>query len=187
MEICLPLTLTVSDGWTFVPGSVTGWPLTVTLPCLMSSAASRREQTPEWAMYLFSGSWSPEALGEPGLPGAGFEAPGAGLVGAALGEGLAAAPGAGLPGAALDAPLAGLPGLRPGAYLPGLRPGAGLPGAPVCACCLRETGPWVCCPCWARAFRFSSKCRSMASLRSRLAAFFSWRKASLMAALFFLL
>ena len=38
-----------------------------------------------------------------------------------------------------------------------------------------------------RVLRRCSKCRSMASLRCFFAAFFSWRKASLMAALFFLL
>ena len=64
MVIFLPYTLTVSVGSTLVPGSMTSLPLTETLPCLMSSAASRREQTPEWAMYLFSGScsWLPGAV-----------------------------------------------------------------------------------------------------------------------------
>ena len=51
-----PATLTRSVGDTFVPGSVMGWPLTVTLPWRMSSAASRRLQMPPWAMYLFNGS-----------------------------------------------------------------------------------------------------------------------------------
>ncbi len=37
---------------TFVPSSVTTWPLTVTTPAWMRVSASRREQTPELAMNL---------------------------------------------------------------------------------------------------------------------------------------
>src|SRR5260221_10994281 len=71
MVTFLLLTLTVSVGRTLVPGSVTVWPLTVTLPTRIRSAASRREQMPPWAMYLLRGRVSPVGAGpEPGLTGA---------------------------------------------------------------------------------------------------------------------
>src|SRR5580704_7411050 len=55
MLIFLPSMVTVSDGETFVPGSVIDLPFTVTFPSLTSSAASLREQRPQWAIYLLRG------------------------------------------------------------------------------------------------------------------------------------
>src|SRR5258708_538993 len=208
MVTFLLLTLTVSVGRTLVPGSVTVWPLTVTLPTRIRSAASRREQMPPWAMYLLRGRVSPVGAGpEPGLTGA----PDAGPLGAPDAEPLPGAPagatkllpgdpacwagislprlsvrvgGGVLPGAPAGAgrpkgaaPRAGRPpgaGLPPGVVLP---PGPGLP----------PTAGLSAGNCAPRACRFSSKRRSIASLRSFLTAFFSWRNSSLIALLRFLL
>src|SRR5580700_10720117 len=202
----------VSVGWTLVPGSVMSLPLTVTLPWRTSSAASRREQRPPLEMYLLRGRISVGALsrwmgaGFAGFVGfawfagfAGFVRAGpVGLAGmrARAGEGFGAAA-RGLCAGPVGAParvgagLAGLAGIGagfPGAGLAGIGAGfpeaslagigAGFPGAG-----LRGIGTG----CGVRAVRRSSKWRSMACWRSFFSAFFSWRKASLMALLRFLL
>src|SRR5680860_247613 len=49
-----PSNRTSSVRFTLCPISVTGFPLTVTLPAVISTSASLREQTPEFERYLFN-------------------------------------------------------------------------------------------------------------------------------------
>src|SRR5579859_1731537 len=148
MVTFFPLNLTVSVGRTLVPGSVTNWPLTVTLPWRMSSAASRREQTPPWAMYLFRGScspwWAPGACFAPGValagaPGvclaSGVALPGAGLNGVALPE---------LPGIGFaTGGLAAADALAAGAFFIGLPAARSVGGWMGCLPVVRSVGRWV--------------------------------------------
>src|ERR1700733_2677530 len=115
-------------------------PLTETLPWRTSSAASRREQMPAWAMYLFSGRRSPPACGA--LTGAGVGLPGAealpgwamGLPGTGMGLPEAEALAAGtvdFPDGEGDRSALNFPGT--GALPPGALNFPGTMGVPACA------------------------------------------------------
>ena len=80
----------MSSVFTLVPGSVTFSPFTVTFPDFTISPASRRLQTPQWAMNLFKGIWSPEAEAE-GMADLGTTGEFAGLEAFGLNTGLSAA------------------------------------------------------------------------------------------------
>ncbi len=161
----LPLTFTRSAGETRVPGSVTGCPFTSTLPCRISSAASRREQMPPWAMYLLRGMRSVSAFAGPrGRAGGGRAA--WGRLGRLFAAGGPCVLRRGICRSGRQSVLQR--GLRRRAL--GWRRAFAAGRAPKRS---------------AFALRFSSKWRSMASFLSFLAAFFSCLKPSLMALLLF--
>src|SRR5690606_11674953 len=72
-----PSKTTLSVGFTLYPISVTTSPFTVTFPDRIYKSASLREQTPEFAMYLFKRMAS--SLATNGLLATGFSAFGKGL------------------------------------------------------------------------------------------------------------